>query len=113
MIKGSDKTVGTIADFTNMQIVKLWIELGRAGNGRAAEDNELAGSFRSPCDVMDLWCLICMPLTKTKSAQAKSPAVAGVIFSSMNRTSHDGGRYAAMRRSPCGGMNARTRGSNR
>ena len=57
MIKGSDKAVGTIADFTNMQIVKFRIELGRAGNGRAAEDNELASSFRSPCYVMDLWCL--------------------------------------------------------
>jgi len=33
-----------------------------------------------------------MPLTMTTSAQAKSAAVAGAIFSSMKRTGHDAGR---------------------
>jgi len=48
-----------------------------------------------------------MPLTNTTSAQAKSASVAGAMFSSMNRTGHDGGTAAAITSSPCGGMKAR------
>ena len=34
---------------------------------------------------------MCMPLTRTTSAQAKSAALAGAIFSSMKRTGHCAG----------------------
>jgi hypothetical protein len=49
-----------------------------------------------------------MPETNTASAQAKSAAVAGFMFSSIKRTSQLAGRAAAITSSPCGGMKALT-----
>jgi len=49
-----------------------------------------------------------MPLTNTTSAQAKSAAVAGAIFSSTNRTCQCLGRAAAITSKPWGGMKAFT-----
>ena len=51
---------------------------------------------------------MCIPLTKTASAQAKSAARAGLMFSSTNRTFQVFGSTAAMTSRPCGGMKART-----
>jgi hypothetical protein len=51
----------------------------------------------------------CMPEANTASAHWKSVSVAGDMFSSTKRTSRFGGIDAAIRRSPCGGMKARTR----
>jgi hypothetical protein len=100
--------VGGIADLADMEIVEGAIVLRRRRHRRPAQHRDPA--MRMGAGQMSMICRrwICMPLTKTASAQRKSSAVAGLMFSSTKRTDQSSGSAAAMIRSPCGGMKACT-----
>jgi hypothetical protein len=69
-----DEGIGGIAKFAHVHVIEFGIVLGATGNRRAAERRDATVQVGPTIDIVDLRLLICMPLTKTASAQVKSAA---------------------------------------
>ena len=54
LVQARDQPVGAVADLADVDVVELRIHFRRAGDGRAAERDDLAGRFGAAGDVADL-----------------------------------------------------------